>query len=81
MIDTAHNSQITQGQKLALHSILGCGIGAGMSGGSSGCASGSIAGVVGELVADSMYQQGRINPDATPIGFSKNTSIQNLNIS
>jgi len=37
--------------------------------------------VVGELVADSMYQQGRINPDATPIGFSKNTSIQNLNIS
>jgi hypothetical protein len=37
--------------------------------------------VVGELVADSMYQQGRINPDATPIGFSKNTSIQNYNIS
>jgi hypothetical protein len=47
--------------------------------------------VVGELVADSMYQQGRINSDETPIGFSKNTSIQigfskntsiqNLNIS
>jgi len=31
--------------------------------------------VIGELVGNSMYQEGRTNPDGTPIGFSRNTSI------
>ena len=66
---------ITQGQQLALHAALGCGVGAGMSGGASGCASGAAAGVIGELTAGAMYQEGRTNPDGTPIGFSRNTSI------
>ena len=66
---------ITQGQQIALHAALGCGIGAGMSGGASGCASGAAAGVIGELTSGAMYQEGRTNPDGTPIGFSRNTSI------
>lgn len=73
--NAAHTGQITQGKQLALHAALGCGIGAGMSGGGSGCASGAAAGVIGELTANAMYQEGRANPDGTPIGFSRNTSI------
>ena len=66
---------ITQGQQIALHAALGCGIGTGMSGGGSGCAAGAAAGIIGELTSNAMYQQGRTNPDGTPIGFSRNTSI------